>query len=553
MKVKAASEAQQIALEFGIQMTYLKRVMRVQQINRLGLFIIAAVFVSLCLGAQSLSAQSPRFIVDDQQFLDQITESARDLQKAGKLVPLETLQCEVNRRYFQFAPAPLEQKKLEPPDLYDRLRESTLAVGDFYLCDSCTNWHFDAATAFVVGADGTISTSFHVIGNGEDDPPGKPDYLVAADQNGHVYPVLEILAADPDADTCLLRIAAEGLRPLPVRPSVRVGERVYCLSHPEGSMFMFTEGIVARIMRSHNVMGANEPDSVPRPTSRPTLYLNITAEFSPGSSGGPVTDAAGNVVGQVQSISSGVENDSASGTNNASAFVSGPVRFCVAAEEIIGLTKPPPRYVAPAPLAKPPGVQPDPNLSSAQIVQQMRKLLERGKDALEKLDAPVVGARLFKRFDALADAYETRFPKAPEQWEVTLLQGRAHRLRAEHKVFLYLDDPQAGLKKLLGAKSSTAAQKLEASHLSVLLAADKVGDGLRFTTWDRQLNRHLANYPSDPEIGELELKRLELAEDFAPNRLESLATKLSTNTNAEVAKAASDKLATSKPRRRPKP
>jgi hypothetical protein len=527
--------------------------MLIEQLARFPLARLRVAGLGFCLlKALPLLAQSPRFIVDDQQFLDHVTEAARGLQQAGKLVPLETLQCQVNRRYYPVATAPLEQKKLEPPDLYDRLRESTFAVGDFYLCGSCTNWHFDAATAFVVGPDGILSTSFHVIGNGEEDPPGKPDYLIAADQNGRVYPVLEILASDPDADTCLLRIDAHGLRPLPLRPGVRVGERIFCLSHPEGSLFMFTEGMVARLMSSHNVMGANEPDAIPRPTSRPTLYLNITAEFSPGSSGGPVTDAAGNVVGQVQSISAGVENDTPAGTNSSGAFVSGPVRYCVAAEEIVGLTQPPDPYAAPAPLSKPPGLGPGPNLSSAQIAADMRKLLQRGKDALEKSDAPPIAARLFKRFDALAEAYETRFPRGAEQWEVILLQARAHRLRAEHKVFLYLDDPLVPLRKLLAAKSATAAQKSEASHLVVVLSADKVGHGLRFTGWEKLLSRHVAAYPNDSQLSELEIKRLELAEGFAPSRLEALATKLSASTNAEIAKAANDKLATSKPGQRSK-
>src|SRR5205814_6306869 len=128
---------------------------------------------------------------------------------------------------------------------------------------------------------------------------------------------------DPDADSCLLRIDARGLHPLTLLPGVGVGERIYCLSHPEGNLFMFTEGIVARLMRSHNVMGVSEPDAAPRPTSRPTLYLNVTTEYSPGSSGGPITDAAGNIVGQVQSISSGIENDS---TNSSSSFISGAIR-----------------------------------------------------------------------------------------------------------------------------------------------------------------------------------------------------------------------------------
>jgi hypothetical protein len=442
---------------------------------------------------------------------------------------------------------PTEAKKLDPPDLYDRLRESTLAVGDFFLCSSCTNWHFEAATAFVVASNGIISTSCHVLGDGTEDLPGNPDYLVAADHLGHVYPVTEVLAADPDADTCLLKIDAKGLRPLPLRTGARVGERIYCVSHPEGSLFMFTEGMIARAMWSHSVMGANEPDAAPRPTSRPTYYLNITAEFSPGSSGGPVTDAAGNVVAQVQSISSGVENDTSAPTNSNSAFVSGPVRYCVSTEEIVRMTQPPAGYITPQPLDAPPGIKPDPSLTSAQIIEEMTQLLRRAEDALERTGDTSAATKLFKRFDSLADAYETRFPRGKERWEVTLLQARAHQLREEHKVFVYLDDPLVELRKLLAAKSTTAEQKTEASHLIVMLSAAKVGDGMRFTSWEKALGRHLESHPNDSEVAELQFKQLELTERFAPSRLDALASKLSTSTNAEVAKAASEMLG--KPRR----
>jgi hypothetical protein len=294
-------------------------------------------------------------------------------------------------------------------------------------------------------------------------------------------------------------------------------------------------------------VGANEPDAAPRPTTRPTLYLNITAEFSPGSSGGPVTDAAGNVVAQVQSISSGVENDTSAPTNSNSAFVSGPVRYCAAAEEILRMTEPPAGYVTPKPLGAPPGLKPDPGLTSAQIVEEMTQLLSRAQDVLEKTADNNAASRLFKRFDSMADAYETRFPREKERWEVTLLQAHAHQLRQEHKIPVYLDDPLAELRKLLAAKSATAGQKTEASHLMVILSAAKVGDGMRFTGWERLLNRHLELHPNDPDVAELELKELELTKRFALNRLETLASKLSNSTNAEVAKAASEMLA--KPKR----
>lgn len=314
----------------------------------------ASIASALFLTGPLARAEAPRFVVDDEAFLDRVCAGALKLKEAGKLVPLETLQCQLNRQFASVHPAPEARQKYSPPDLYERLLQSTLAVGDFYQCDSCTNWHFNAATAFVVASNGVISTSYHVVG--EENETGKPDFLVAADREGHVYPVREVLAADAEADTCLLKIDATGLTPLPLRTSARTGERVYCLGHPEGNHFLFSEGIVARLMISREVMSAYDPKAERTTNTRPTLYLNVTAEFSPGSSGGPIVDEAGNVLAQVQSIASNVETDGT--TNTTSMFVGGPVRYCVAAEEILRLMLPPAGYHTPAPIAKPAVIKP---------------------------------------------------------------------------------------------------------------------------------------------------------------------------------------------------
>jgi hypothetical protein len=63
----------------------------------------------------------------------------------------------------------------------------------------------------------------------------------------------------------------------------------------------------------------------------------VTAEFAPGSSGAPITDDAGNVVGQVVSITDAGEP--MLGETNAPASPSVPIRFCIATEEILRLTR----------------------------------------------------------------------------------------------------------------------------------------------------------------------------------------------------------------------
>ena len=295
----------------------------------------AVLILGTALSVSAACAASPRFVIDDDEFVDKVTSTSAELLKQGKLLPIEALRGQVRTKGCALRLPPLVHQKLAAPDLCDRLRESTLAVGSYYKCPDCGEWHFNSSAGFAVSEGGVICTCCHVV-LGEEEGV-KESYLVAADAAGRVFPVKSVLAADAESDTCFLKIDAPGLKPLPLRAGIRAGERVYCLSHPGGYYFMFTQGMVARVNRRRNDM-LDEHGQTNGLLTRPILLLNVTAEFAPGSSGAPIVDEAGNVVGQVASISDAGEPGS--GDENAPASPSVPVRFCTATEEIQRLTDP---------------------------------------------------------------------------------------------------------------------------------------------------------------------------------------------------------------------
>jgi len=305
----------------------------------LSLLVLALIWC----GATAL-AQAPRFVIDDDEFADQVTHASARLLREHKLKSLGSLRGQVRTKGFGFKSVPLLRQPLGTPVLYERLRESTLAVGTYYKCPDCGGWHFNGSAGFVVREDGVICTCCHVVT--AEDKDVKESYLVAANSAGRVSPVQAVLAADTEADTCLLKLGATGLAPLPLRPNVRPGERVYCLSHPGGYYFMFTEGLVSRL-NSRREEALDEHGQTNGLLTRPILLLNVTAEFAPGSSGAPIVDAAGNVVGQVVSIAEG--GDPGTGDDDTPASPSVPVRFCTATEEILRLTNPAPKPVLPIP------------------------------------------------------------------------------------------------------------------------------------------------------------------------------------------------------------
>ena len=294
---------------------------------------LTVLVVSVVMLALAAPAGSTRFVIDDDEYDDKVAEAAGKLLHAGKLIASDILRKQVRPKTFALSPVSQARQGLAAPDLCERLRESTLAVGAFYKCPDCGEWHFNSSAGFVVATNGIVSTCCHVVL--ARDEGVKEAYLIAADSDAHVFPVKSVLAADPDSDTCLLKIDAPPLKPLALRPGVRTGERVYCLSHPGGYHFMFTQGMVARLNRRPNDV-YDEDGKTNGLQTRPILFLNVTAEFAPGSSGAAIVDEAGNAVGQVASIADAGEPRREDDNEPPSPSV--PIRFCTATEEILKLT-----------------------------------------------------------------------------------------------------------------------------------------------------------------------------------------------------------------------
>ena len=291
----------------------------------------------LVLLLSSVLIGDDRLVVDDEAFEKQAMAAATALQGQGKLVPLAKLRAQLTRASTgQALPEP-RKDRLRPSEVYRLVRSSTVVVATFYHCSKCKEWHFDSASGFVA-ADGVVSTCEHVVDF--EDEEMKDGFLVVADARGRVFPVTEVLASNADSDTCLLRVAGLDLPPLPLSRTAQVGDPVFCLSHPDGNHWMFTAGMLSRFYINREA--ATDGDKPPAKNKiAPSLYINITAEFSPGSSGAPVVDECGNVVGQVESITSSLEEEKGGEGKNITTSYGMPLRSCVSSEEIAKLTRTP--------------------------------------------------------------------------------------------------------------------------------------------------------------------------------------------------------------------
>jgi len=133
-------------------------------------------------------------------------------------------------------------------------------------------------TGFVVWKDGRIATNLHVIA-------GAKEATVLL-HDGKEYTELEVLAADAPHDLAIIRIRAKDLPVLPLGDSkaVKPGEHVVAIGHPLGLGNTVSDGLVSAVR-----------DIAPQ-----VSVLQISVPVSPGSSGGPLFNDRGEVIGVVK-------------------------------------------------------------------------------------------------------------------------------------------------------------------------------------------------------------------------------------------------------------
>ena len=131
-------------------------------------------------------------------------------------------------------------------------------------------------TGFFINSRGHIVTNYHVIYGA--------DQAVIRTQAGRRYPVKKIVAENKEADLVLITADIPGQEISPIEVSGKlpeVGEKIYAIGHPMGLEKTVSEGIVSAIRKMPQLGD----------------IIQISAAISPGSSGGPVFNSNGVVIG----------------------------------------------------------------------------------------------------------------------------------------------------------------------------------------------------------------------------------------------------------------
>ena len=237
-------------------------------------------------GCASLSTENPPsagqaepMVINDRQIIRQMTAKASRMMDSDSVVGMKTLierlkkEPKVNLRLPKTGSASA-----------DEARKAVAVVGGVYKCDKCTRWHVAPASGFLIAED-LVVTNYHVVDNPE------RSGLAVRLFDGRVFMVEDVVASSERYDLVVLRLPKTGIKPIALGQAAPVGAKVDLISHPNHKFYTLSEGRVARYF-------------VTERNRRAVPAMAITADFGKGSSGAPVLNEDGQVVGVAASTES---------------------------------------------------------------------------------------------------------------------------------------------------------------------------------------------------------------------------------------------------------
>ncbi len=164
------------------------------------------------------------------------------------------------------------QKEISPVNIYEKINPAIVSV-DSQLSDGLS-----CGTGCIIDKSGVILTSAHVIDVGKT--------IVVTMNNGQNYNAKVLKHLGENKDIALLKINAPfNFKTVKLGDSekIKVGQKVLAIGNPFGFNGTLTQGIVSRIDYAKN-------------------RIQTDAAINPGSSGGPLLNTKGEIIGINQAI-----------------------------------------------------------------------------------------------------------------------------------------------------------------------------------------------------------------------------------------------------------
>lgn len=182
-------------------------------------------------------------------------------------------------------------------NLYQNIKNKVYLVGIYLRTDVQSRNAEIIASAYCISEDGVFITNYHVLKPIIEAQKSKQKndslYYFIESYNGDLCFIDHIIKFDSTNDISIFKINTNGKKysAIPLGQNAKVGASIFCVSNPEGNYYYFSQGNVVR----NYIKSVNKQYK---------YIMGISAEYAGGSSGSPIVDKYGNLVGMVSSTTS---------------------------------------------------------------------------------------------------------------------------------------------------------------------------------------------------------------------------------------------------------
>jgi S1-C subfamily serine protease/Tfp pilus assembly protein PilF len=209
---------------------------------------------------------------EQEYYAKEVYKNGFSLELLKNVKEGKTIQVPTSRPALPSVPKQKEESIESLPSLIKRIKPSVVIV---FAYDNKGEF-LQLGSGFFISQNGDIITNYHVLQGAS--------YAEVKTSDGKTYPITYIVAGDEQNDIIRLSvdIPSKYVRPLSLTETIpEVGERIIVYGSPLGLEKTVSDGIVSAI---REVPGYGK-------------LIQITAPISPGSSGSPVLNMQGEVIG----------------------------------------------------------------------------------------------------------------------------------------------------------------------------------------------------------------------------------------------------------------
>ena len=241
-----------------------------------------------------VQAQSADYVDEEALFMKlvhQVQSAAFKFEDYSKVY--ETVHLNRARRKVSLKTVAPFKKELSASALYKKSRPHVYRFVKAFINEQNGRRTIDnVATAFPISEDGHFVVNQHMVelweaGSGDPEKVDRSVIYFLADYDGNILSIDSVCTYDELADVAIIKANTNGkkITAFPLGEDLETGDHAYIIAHPKAFLYYFSEGMVNRMTQAGDNIYSRR--------------MELSADYAGGSSGGPIFDNKGNIIGLV--------------------------------------------------------------------------------------------------------------------------------------------------------------------------------------------------------------------------------------------------------------